>query len=116
MDTTIKKVQSGQSPAGDMGQKYLVAGKRMFMRLWEKKPTQDDKEASSRDYETIGFVIDGKAELTIAGQTVSLEKGDCWLVPAGAKHSYKMLEPFVAVEATSPPSELHGRDTNNLEK
>ena len=27
-DTTIKKVESESSPRGDMGQKYLVAGKR----------------------------------------------------------------------------------------
>ena len=33
-DTTIKKVESKSSPQGDMGQKYLVAGKRVSMRLW----------------------------------------------------------------------------------
>jgi hypothetical protein len=30
-DTTIKKVEAGSSPKGDMGQKYLVAGKRVSM-------------------------------------------------------------------------------------
>ena len=33
-DTTIKKVESKSSPRGEMGQKYLVAGKRVSMRLW----------------------------------------------------------------------------------
>src|SRR5262245_13598280 len=33
-DTTIKKVEAGTSPRGEMGQKYLVAGKRVSMRLW----------------------------------------------------------------------------------
>jgi hypothetical protein len=32
-DTTIKKVEAGSSPQGEMGQKYLVAGKRVLMRL-----------------------------------------------------------------------------------
>ena len=32
-DTTIKKVEAGSSPRGEMGQKYLVAGKRVSMRL-----------------------------------------------------------------------------------
>ena len=73
-DTTIKKVQSGNSPAGEMGQKYLVAGKRMSMRLWEKQPKQQGKEASTRDYETIGFVIDGKAELTIESSSTARDR------------------------------------------
>lgn len=33
-DTTIKKVEAGSSPKGEMGQRYLVAGKRVSMRLW----------------------------------------------------------------------------------
>ena len=37
-DTTIKKVEAGSSPQGEMGQKYLVAGKRVSMRLWVEEP------------------------------------------------------------------------------
>ena len=37
-DTTIKKVEAGSSPKGEMGQKYLVAGKRVSMRLWIDEP------------------------------------------------------------------------------
>lgn len=37
-DTTIKKVEAGSSPKGEMGQKYLVAGKRVSMRLWVDEP------------------------------------------------------------------------------
>ncbi len=33
-----------------------------------------------------------------------LEPGDSWLVPAGAEHTYRILETFTAVEATSPPA------------
>jgi hypothetical protein len=36
--------------------------------------------------------------------------GDSWVVPKGASHSYKILEPFTAVEATLPPAHVHGRD------
>jgi len=31
-------------------------------------------------------------------------------VPKGAGHSYRILEPFTAVEATHPPAEVHDRD------
>jgi hypothetical protein len=40
-DTTIKKVEAGFSPRGEMGQKYLVAGKRVSMRLWMDEPGPD---------------------------------------------------------------------------
>ena len=39
----------------------------------------------------------------------TLEPGDSWLVPAGAEHSYRILEVFSAVEATAPPAQVHGR-------
>jgi quercetin dioxygenase-like cupin family protein len=109
-DTTVKKVQSASSPRGDMGQVYLASGKRVSMRLWRDEQPGGDKPASSRDYETVGYVITGRAELEIEGQKVTLEPGDSWAVPAGASHSYRILESFTAVEATSPPAEVHGRD------
>jgi len=108
-DTTIKKVSSEASPSGDMGQVYLISGKRLSMRLWRNEEPQS-KSARRRDYETVGYVISGRAELTIEGQTLKLEPGDSWLVPAGAEHSYRILESFTAVEATAPPAQVHGRD------
>ncbi|MEX0938677.1 MAG: cupin domain-containing protein [Pirellulales bacterium] len=109
-DTTVKKVASAHSPTGKMGQKYLAMGKSISMRLWEDKEPNQDKPATSRDYETVGYVVSGRAELNLEGQTVVLEAGDSWVVPKGASHSYKVLEPFTAVEATSPPAEVHARD------
>ena len=109
-DTTVKKVHAPDSPKGEMGQKYLVSGKRVSMRLWEQEPSDEHKLESARAYETVGYVIDGRAELELEGQTLRLEPGDSWLVPAGARHKYKIIEPFTAVEATAPPSQVHGRD------
>lgn len=108
-DTSIHKVSSAHSPTGQMGQKYLASGKSLSMRLWDEGPGEA-KVDSKRDYETVGYVISGRAELTLEGQTVRLEKGDSWVVPKGASHSYKVVEHFVAVEATSPPAQVHGRD------
>ena len=93
-----------------MGQKYLVAGKRLSMRLWTHEPGGKLKSPTKRDYETVGYVISGKAELQLEGQTLQLKAGDSWLVPAGASHRYTILEPFTAIEATAPPAEVHGRD------
>jgi quercetin dioxygenase-like cupin family protein len=109
-DTTVMKVQSRHSPTGEMGQKYLASGKNISMRLWENEEPGQLKPESVRDYETVGYVIKGRAELHVEGQLVILEKGDSWVVPKGSSHTYKILEPFTAVEATYPPAAVHGRD------
>ncbi len=109
-DTTVIKVQSKHSPKGAMGQKYLAVGKNISMRLWEDEQPGEPKPPTQRDYETVGYVIKGRAELHLEGQMVLLEAGDSWVVPKGASHAYHILEPFTAVEATYPPAEVHGRD------
>lgn len=109
-DKSITKVQSAFSPKGTMGQKYLAAGVGLGMRLWENEPPGEPKPRTQRDYETVGFVIKGKAELELEGQKVLLEPGDSWVVPKGATHTYRVLEAFTAVEATAPPASIHGRD------
>jgi quercetin dioxygenase-like cupin family protein len=94
-DTTIEKVEAGSSPRGEMGQKYLVAGKHVSMRLWIiDEPGVKLKAPTTRDYETVGYVISGSAKLDLEGQTLNLKAGDSWLVPAGAAHQYTIIEPF----------------------
>jgi quercetin dioxygenase-like cupin family protein len=65
---------------------------------------------SQRPYEAVDYVIKGRAELHLEGQVVLLEPGDSWVLPKGSNHTYKILETFTAVEVTSPPAEVQGRD------
>lgn len=109
-DKSVTKVSAAHAPTGKMGQRYLASGINVAMRLWEQEPAEEMKPASERDYETIGFALRGRAELKLEGQTILLEPGDCWVVPHGARHSYSILEPFTAIEATSPPARVHARD------
>lgn len=109
-DSTVKKVDSSNSPTGEMGQKYLVMGKSMAMRMWQDEQPGESKPKQKREYETVGYVIKGKAELHLEEQTIKLEAGDSWLVPQGANHTYKIIESFTAVEATSPPARVDDRD------
>ncbi|MBX9580529.1 MAG: cupin domain-containing protein [Gemmataceae bacterium] len=109
-DTTVTKVDSKHSPRGPDGQKYLAASVHVGMRLWEGLPAEGPKPAARREYETVGYVISGRAELHVEGQVVKLEPGDSWVVPKGAEHTYKVLDTFTAVEATHPPAHVHGRD------
>lgn len=110
-DTTITKIDSRHSPRGAMGQKYLASGITLAMRLWEEEKPGAPQPMQSRPYETVGYVIQGRAELHSEGQMVLLEPGNSWVVPKGAHHTYKILEPFTAVEATHPPALVKERDT-----
>lgn len=110
-DTSITKVSAEGAPHGEMGQKYLAAGVKLGMRLWEDEEPGEPMPETVRDYEVIGYVVNGRAELTLEGQTIHLAPGDSYVVPKGAKHQYRILERFTAVEATCPPAHVKGRDT-----
>ncbi len=108
MDTTVKKIESQTSPVGPLGQKYLVSGAHVAMRLWEHEERTKDRAMHSRPYETVGYVLEGRARLHLGAQTVVLRPGDAYLVPAGADHTYEIMEaPFRSVEATCPPARMH---------
>ena len=106
-DTSVTTVDSRHAPQGPAGEKHLAAGQHVALRLWENEQPGAPKAPATRPYETVGYVLSGRAELHLAGQTVLLEPGHSWVVPQGAEHTYTILESFSAVEATSPPA--HGR-------
>ena len=109
-DQSVTKVSSSGNPAGKMGQEYLASGVHVSLRKWVEEPPSEPKEPSARDYETVGYVLAGKAELHVGENVVTLEPGDSWVVNRGESHTYRILEPFTAIEATAPPAQVHGRD------
>ena len=110
MAENMDKVNEGEAPRGDMGQRYLASGESVSMRIWDGQEPGEPKPEAARDYETVGFVLGGRAELILEGETIPLASGVSWTVPKGASHTYRILETFTAVEATSPPAEAQGRD------
>lgn len=110
MAENVDKVNEGAAQEGEMGQRYMASGESVSMRLWENTQPDKPKPEAAREYETVGYVISGRAELLLEGESVPLAPGDSWTVPKGASHTYRILEPFTAVEATSPPAEERGRD------
>ena len=86
------------NPGGDI---TLAGGAHMSMRLWRAEEPHD-KPSHRSPYESLGFVLSGRAELVVEGQTAKLEPGDSYLVPANAEHTYRILETFTAVECNSP--------------
>ena len=104
---TISMIATGEAKTGDVGDLLLVGGAHMSLRLWKNEAPQE-KAMSRSSYETLGYVMAGRAELTIEGQTVSLEPGDSYLVPANAEHGYKIIESFTALEAVSVAMKSQG--------
>jgi mannose-6-phosphate isomerase-like protein (cupin superfamily) len=101
MATTVSAKQAVTGPHGEI---TLAAGERVAMRMWRNEEPNADKPSTRSEHETVGYVVSGRAELVVAGETVTLSPGDSYLVPAGAEHTYRILETFTAVEATSPPA------------
>lgn len=93
-------------PGKDSPKEILSTGDKMGLRIWRNEEPGADKESHRSPYETIGYVLKGKAELHMNGEITELTGGDSYFVPKGAEHTYKILETFTAVEATSPPAHL----------
>jgi quercetin dioxygenase-like cupin family protein len=99
---TIVSMDSTTATPGADGEIALASGAQMGMRMWRDEQPHA-KEPHRSPYETLGYVVSGRAELTIEGTSVSLKPGTSWLVPANSLHTYRILEPFTAIECTAPP-------------
>lgn len=108
-DQSTTKVDAERASKGPQGQRYLASGEAVSMRLWDGE-APGEGEMAQRAYETVGYVISGRAELVMDGKSVDLKPGVSWLVPKGVSHRYDIKEAFTAVEATHPPAERHDRD------
>lgn len=100
------KVSRSETTHGQHGEHRLIQGEGSSMRLWHNEQPADtaEKQPSRNSYETLGYVISGRAELMVEGQTIMLEAGDSYCVPSGAEHVYRVLETLTAVEVTTPPA------------
>ncbi len=108
-DTAGLTVEESEAPIGSMGQKLLISGNAIALRLWDEQPGDgQEKAAAARSYETLGYVLEGEAELTMEGKSITLKPGVSWSVPEGTAHSYKIVERFRAVEATHPSARGDG--------
>lgn len=90
------------------GAKALVQGDKVALRLWDL-PAGDGDGGERSDlcaaHESVCYCLAGRGELSIEGQLLTLAPGQSWLVPAGARHTYRVLEgPFKALEATGGPA------------
>ncbi len=102
--TSAHKIDAASAQRGEHGQIVLAAGTSVAMRAWRDEAPGEPKALTTREYDTVGYVLRGRAELHCGGDIVTLGEGDSYLVPRGIAHTYKILATFSAVEAISPPA------------
>lgn len=102
MPNHIEVIDAEHTRKSKAGERHLAKGKNISMRMWDAEPAGIEKKPARREYETVGYVISGRAEVTIEGVSAMLTPGSSWVVPKGAEHTYEIYETFTAIEANSP--------------
>jgi quercetin dioxygenase-like cupin family protein len=95
-------VRGAEAARGEDGEKLLVRGQKMAMRMWENEAAGIAKPEHSNPYEYVAYVLEGRIKATIDGHEIEVGQGDSYCVPAGVTYSLEILEPATVVEATSP--------------
>lgn len=76
------------------------------LQLLELQPGAGVPEHTHDGSVEILYIEDGEAEMTVSGQTLRVGKGDAVYIPAGAKHSAKVVSekaPLRAVQVYAGP-------------
>jgi quercetin dioxygenase-like cupin family protein len=95
-------VRGEHAPRGERGEKMLVNGARMGLRLWEREPAGTRKPEHSNPYEYVAYVLAGALRVTVEGHSFEARAGDSYCVPADTKYALEILEEATVVEATCP--------------
>ncbi|GAC1301033.1 MAG: cupin domain-containing protein [Vulcanimicrobiaceae bacterium] len=102
--TSAHTIASATAERGPDGHIVLAGGTNVALRAWRDEEPGEPKPLTTREYDTVGYVLRGRAELHCGGEHFVLTDGDSYFVPRGIAHTYRILESFSAVEATSPPA------------
>lgn len=51
----------------------------------------------------VGYIVYGKLEVTIGGETRICERGDSYAVPSGVEHNARAVVDTLAIDVFSPP-------------
>ena len=102
----IEIIDAEHTRKSKSGERHLAKGRSISMRMWDAEPAGIEKKPMRRPYETVGYVIAGRAEVVIEGEAAMLTPGTSWVVPKGAEHTYEILETFTAIEANAPATDV----------
>ncbi|MGH9944707.1 MAG: cupin domain-containing protein [Pyrinomonadaceae bacterium] len=95
-------VRGEHAASGERGEKLLVNGRQMALRLWEREPAGTSKPEHTNPYEYVAYVVEGALRVTLNGHAFEVRQGDSYCVPANEPYTLEILEEATVVEATSP--------------
>ena len=59
----------------------------------------------SHPHEQVGYLVEGRVEMTIDGKKYDLKKGDSYCAPSNVPHGVLTLEPSLIIDTFCPPRE-----------
>lgn len=79
----------------------LSCGESMNALHWQTpagtvSPTHDHPE------EQFGYILKGAIEVTIGDEKHILKPGDCYFIPGGVPHQFRLIEDSIAIDVFSP--------------
>jgi quercetin dioxygenase-like cupin family protein len=96
-------VARDQATSGQDGERLMARGRRVELRLWERDPAGEAATPPDPAHDHIAYVQEGALIVSIAdGPPVELHAGDSYVVPAGERCRFEVLEPAKVVEAIGP--------------
>jgi uncharacterized cupin superfamily protein len=84
-------------------EQVVARGRHVELRLWERDPASEAATAPDAERDHVAYVEEGALIVSIAGgPPVELHAGDAYVVPAGERCRFEVLEPSRVVEAIGP--------------
>jgi uncharacterized cupin superfamily protein len=84
-------------------EQVVARGSHVELRVWERDPAGEAAALPDAEHDHVAYVQEGALIVSIAsGPPVELHAGDCYVVPAGERCRFEVLEPATIVEAIGP--------------
>ncbi len=87
----------------------LGSGKMVNAMHWST-PAHTISPSHEHPEEQIGYVVKGRIEVTIAGETAVLKAGDCYFIAGNMPHHFRLLEDSEVIDIFSPPRPIPEKD------
>lgn len=105
----IKELQKQAMTNTDF-RKVIVNGKHTQVVIMNILPGEDIGKEIHTENDQVLYLVSGKGEVWLDGQTSDFNPGDCVLVPAGIEHNFTTIgnEPMKIITTYSPPHHPEG--------
>lgn len=80
----------------------VLGGEGRLNALYWRTPAGTVAPSHRHPEEQFGYLLAGSFEVTIGAQSRLLGPGDCYFIPAGVPHRFRMIQDSVAIDVFSP--------------